>query len=193
MQRRTGRGYGRRFNGGGVGRPTRVWAGISAEFLLNSITATGSATLIQLQAPAALSNLTSDPPEDMTILRLRGTFAVTVSGSAGANWTLALIVQDTTWTPGTFLADSDKRLLWTRTFEATNATADEWAQPGYHLVGGTAFPCHPDIITLDISPKVRIECGKALFLVGYENAGAGTLLVTSPDMRVLFQRTQRRR
>lgn len=176
-------------------KPTRQWASIQDGFLAAD-TVTTAHILVQLQAPTDLTNLTSDPPEDITILRIRGSFNTTLSGSASANWTLALTVQDTVWTPGvTFEVDADKRMLWTRTFQATNATSDTWLVPGTYLASGsgaTAFTSHPNATDLDIAPKVKIETGRALFLVCYENVGAGTVNVGTQDMRVLFQRSRRR-
>lgn len=181
---------------GRANKPTRQWAAVNGEFLFTNITVTTATTLVQLQAPTALNALTSDPPEDLTILRIRGSFACTLAGAAATIWTLALTVQDTVWTPGTtFLVDSDKRMLWSRTFHATNATSDIWAPPGTYIASGsgaTALASHPNATDLDIAPKVKIETGRALFLVAYENAGAGNLSVVSGDMRILFQRSRRR-
>lgn len=177
-------------------KPTRQWASISQGWAFAAITVTSTSTLMQLQAPTDLTNLTSDPPEDLTILRIRGSMLVTLSGSGVAAWTLALTVQDTVWTPGaTFPVDADKRILWSRSFNATNDTSDIWEPPGVYIASGsgaTAFASNPNATDVDLAPKVKLETGKALFLVAYENAGAGTLTVDSEDMRVLFQRTRRR-
>lgn len=184
----------RRF--GGTGRPTRVWASLSGDVVFAAVSATTTSTLIQLQAPASLASLTSDPPEDMTVLRLTGAFTVTIAGDSTANWTLALLVQDTAWTPGaTFSVDADKRILWHRTYQATNATSDNWRPPGtYSASGAGAQPTQEADVSFDIAPKVRIEAGKALFMVAYENvATSGTLTMACADLRVLFQRSQRRR
>lgn len=170
-------------------RPTRTWVGVSGQFAMAGATATTAGTLIQLQAPADLSNLTSDPPEDVTVLRMRGSFVLALS-TAGS-WTLALLVQDTTWTPGTFLADSDKRMLWTETFNV--AEASTWRPGLFTNAAGSTFPDYPGKTFLDIAPKVRIEPGKALFLVAYENTGTATLDISCQEMRVLFQRSPRRR
>lgn len=183
----------RRYAGRAPARPSRVWADVSTQFALD-VTATGTATLLQLQAPSDLSNLTADPPEDLTVLRIRGSFNCRLSGTA--NWTLALLVQDTSWTPSsTFTADADKRVLWSRTFDALSNVIHEWRAPGYLMfdtAGTVQLVSQPDVTMLDISPKVRIEAGKALYLVAYENSGAAGLQVGSEEMRVLFQRTGRR-
>lgn len=190
MQRRAGRRFVRGLRGV---RPSRTWADVSQQFVMAAVTVTSSATLIQLQAPASLASLTADPPEDLTILRIRGCYSTTMAGSAVANWTLALTVADVTWTPGaTFTVDADKRILWSRTYQASNATADAWNPPGYQLVGGTPFPTVPEMVMVDISPKVKVEAGRALVLVAYENVSGASLTVTSQEMRVLFQRSGRK-
>lgn len=176
-------------------KPTRVWAGISGQFAHSAITANALATLVRLEAPASLSSLEADPPEDLTILRIRGNFNVTLSAAAAVtSWTLGLIVQDHQWTQGaTFLIDSDKRWLWTRTFDtnAENATF-QWLPPGMGSVAGTTFFGQVGMTELDISPKVKVEAGRALYLAAYETASGRALTVTSADMRVLFQRSRRR-
>lgn len=179
-------------------RPSRTWASVAGSFGLNAVTTTTSATLIQMQAPTDLSNLTSDPPEDITLLRIRGSFTCLLSSiTVSSWWTLALLVQDTTWTPAsTFATDADKRILWSRDFYAGTAVSHLWGPPGqllYDLAGTVSTAGMPGCTDVDVAPKAKVEPGKALFLVGYENSGTGTLNVASVNMRVLFQRTQRRR
>lgn len=170
-------------------RPSRLWTGVQAQFAA-SVTATTAIPLIQLQAPASLASLTSDPPEDLTVLRMVGSFLVSMAG-AGV-WTLALTVADVTWTPGAnLLVDADKRLLWIRTFDNEVAAAYAWIPPGYLTVNNTVVAGQVGVTDLDISPKVKIEAGKALYLVVYEEAGATTLTVSSTNMRCLLQRTGR--
>lgn len=177
---------------GGV-RPTRVWASVSTDAAFAAVTATTAVPLISLQAPSSLASLTADPPEDMTILRVTGELNVSVAGDATANWTLALLVQDTTWTPATlFHTDADKRILWHQSVAATNATNDTWRMGGTYTVGGTTFPCTPYPWKFDIAPKVKVEAGRALYLVAYENVSGGSLTLSTTDLRVLFQRTGRR-
>lgn len=178
-----------------VARPSRTWAGVSGQFVMAGVTATTANALLQLQAPADLSNLTADPPEDLTLLRIRGSFILQLSTTA--DWTLALTVQDTTWTPGaTFLVDADKRILWSRSFSASGAVIHVWNPPGWlswDTAGTRQLAGQVGVTDLDISPKVKVQCGQALFLVAYENSGAATLTVASTDMRVLFQRSGRPR
>lgn len=190
MQRRFGRA-GRRFNGGV--RPSRTWADVSVAFLLNE-TVDAATKLIELQTPASLS-LTADPPEDLTVLRIRGQFQVTLSTTS--QWNLGLLVQDTNWTIGTTLAgDADKRLLWTRTYLATSAVAYVWNPDGSLRrdaggAGDVTIGLGSEYGTLDIAPKVKIQPGQALYLAAWEETGAATLTVSSTNMRVLFQRTGR--
>jgi len=171
--------------------PARQWASVTSEFVATSVTATGTATLISLQAPASLASLTTDPPEDMTLLRIRGEYFITTS--AASNWTLALTVQDTTWTPSsTSQADGDKRLLWQKTFASGSVAVN--CYPDYMVwdTGGTPQVAGvPGLCSLDITPKVKVETGKALYLVYYEDGGASTMSLAALNMRVLFQRSQR--
>lgn len=157
-------------------------------------TGTTSSALLQMQAPTDVTNLTADPPEDLTILRIVGDFNVIISG-APATWVLALIVQDQTWTPGaTFAVDADKRILWSQTYITQHTdTTHAWDPPGTLGVNGAVVGMAPEkSVHVDISPKVKVECGKALFLVAYENAGAETFSCGGHNMRLLFQRSRRR-
>lgn len=176
---------------GGTARPTRTWVSLNAGYALSAITATTSATLLSLQAPTSLT-LTSDPPEDMTVLRIRGSMNVLLS--AAGSWTLALLVQDTTWTPSTaFEDDADKRILFSQTFRNTLATTKVWNPDGTVEYGsGGVTGVTSNVTQVDISPKVRIGAGQALFLVGYEDTGAAALTVDTAEMRLLFQRSGRR-
>lgn len=175
------------------------WSDVSAEWVFAAQAVTAAVVLIQLQSPAALSNLTADPPEDLTILRMVGDFSVTLAGSAVGIWTLALTVADVTWTPGaTMRVDGDKRILWSRQYWATNATSDTWQPPGTFNAGGAGAtpygvsskdesPHH-----VDITPRVKVEAGKALYLVAYEEVNGATLTVSSRSLRVLYKRSGRR-
>lgn len=179
----------------GTRKPANVqWADVSTVFVFASVTATTATPLVQLQAPTSLAALTSDPPEDLTVMRMVGSFQVTLAGSATGRWSLALTVADVTWTPGaTISVDNDKRLLWQRQYAATNATSDSWSPPG--TLANPAFagiPCPTDQVTLDINPRVKVESGKALYLVAYEDAGAASLTLVSHSMRVLYKRSGRR-
>lgn len=189
MLRRTGR---RNF---GSKKPQNVqWAAVAGQFLINGVTVTSASVLVQLQAPASLAALTADPPEDLTILRMRGSFSFLVTGSATARWTLALTVQDTVWAPGTdFNTDSDKRILWSRKFNATNATSDLWMPPGtFNAAAAGPQASDPRVTEVDIAPKVRIQTGQALHLVAYEDNSGGTVTVSSDEMRILYKRSGRR-
>lgn len=187
------RRFGRRTS---AARPTRTWLDASPGFGVALATSTTASIVMQMQAPASPTNLTADPPEDITILRMRGTFSVVVATpTLGSSWTCCLIVQDTTWTPSaTFGADSDKRMLWTRTFGTPQAAVSyAWNPPGIYTENlGTGFPGDMATTELDIAPKVRLEPGKALYFVAYETGAGGTLTVLSADMRLLFQRSRRR-
>lgn len=171
------------------------WSDISGQFTLSAVGSTSTAILVQLQSPASLAALTSDPPEDLTVLRVKGFFSVTLSAAASAaQWDLALLVQDTTWTPSaTITTDNDKRMLWTRTFAAGTTNAiHTWREPGYLEIAATAFVDQRGMVEVDIAPKVRIEAGKALFLVAYESVTGRDLTVNSSNMRLLYKRSGRR-
>lgn len=172
------------------------WSDVSVQWSLSSSTTGSANVLIQLQSPANLSNLTADPPEDLTILRVVGDFRVVLTGATpGASWTFGLIVADVTWTPGaTFTVDADKRILWHQTFVCPPAQATNviWDSPGWQCTdAGNAFPVSPSPTHLDISPRVKVESGKALYLVSWENSGAASAATISSDMRVLYKRTGR--
>lgn len=175
-------------------RPSRVWASIDALATGWDISGTGTTavTLVSMQAPTSLASLTTDPPEDMTLLRIVGNHRVTLSTTA--QWTLALLVQDTTWTPGaTFNVDCDKRILWSRNFEAVTNAVHTWCPDGHLDVTGTNMTGGMHHVTsVDIKPMVKMEAGKALFLVAYEQSGAATFTSNSQNMRLLFQRSGRR-
>lgn len=180
-----------------AGRPTRTWMNATTGFTLAGIANTGSSIVMQMQAPSDPTNLTADPPEDITILRIVAEFSVNLSSTAAQAWTLALLVQDVTWTPETsFLTDADKRMLWYQTYAGSGAAAtSSWYPPGmYAEAGGQGFPGYKEMASLDISPKVRLEPGKALYLVGYErNLTAGTITVSAQTARILYQRSGRRK
>lgn len=190
MRRQLGRRSMRR----GSGRAALSWSDISSTWLMTAVTATTAVELIRLQSPAALSALTSDPPEDLTVLRVVGDYLISMA-SGVASWTLALIVADVTWTPATaFGTDADKRILWHRTYiqEASEATA--FLPPDRMMLVNAAgtFMSRTNATHLDIAPRVRIEPGKALYLVGYENSASTAMTTVSVDMRCLYKRSGRR-
>lgn len=169
-----------------------MWAGVSGQWVMAGVSTTTAAALVQLQAPSDLSNLTADPPEDLTILRVMGDFAVEVSTTG--SWTLALLVQDTTWTPGsTFLVDSDKRVLWMQSYVVNPAATYRWATGRLEVNNAVVAGQSREMTRVDIAPKVRIEAGKALYLVAYEGTNGSTFTTSSDNMRILAQRTQRTR
>lgn len=187
-------------------RRTRVpvqWSSVAGAWTHAAITATTATTLINIENPVNLTGLTSDLPEDLIILRIVGSFSVVMTtAAANGHWTLALIVQDTTWTPGaTFVIDADKRVLWHRSYRSSDeggATQYSWHEPGHLTVVGAAAAFQSrsfagDASRVDISPKVRIKPGQSLFLVAYENGGAVAFTTASTaDMRVLYKRAGRR-
>lgn len=168
-----------------------MWQPVSAQFAVAANAASGSTSILAFEAPTA-GSLTSLPPEDVTILRVVGDFTTALSAALG-NWTLGLMVVDATWTPtGVFEADADKRVLWHRTYENLNAgAACSWSPPDRWTDGNITTMATREAVSLDISPKVRLEQGKALKLVWWENGGSATMTVQSSDMRVLYQRSRR--
>lgn len=185
-------------------RPARVWQDIARNFSVAAATTSTYTSLLAFEAPAA-GTLTGAPPEDITLLRIVGDF--TVSMGAGGNVTVGLMMVDPGWTPAVvassgFQTDSDKRILWHQTYATTalaasyaGFTAATWAPPGYLYVDGTADTvtmCAREAVHLDITPKVKLEQGKALILVMWENSDGATTTVVSSDMRVLYQRSRRR-
>lgn len=190
------RAYGNRARS--AGRPQRTWMSVSPQWS-QTVGATTATALLGLESPTG-GALTSDPPEDLTLLRIVGTFKCSLSGTS--IWSLALIVQDATWTPGaTLRVDQDKRILWARQFDTVSIgslagfTVADWTPPGQLTINATAtsvVAVDPNILTVDIAPKVKVSAGQALYLVAYEESGAGTWVTTSVNMRVLYQRSGRR-
>lgn len=189
----------RRFAGRGAGgRPTRTWMSLETTWSTGTLSATTATSLLALQAPTAGGTITSDPPEDMTLLRIIAEHRV-IHSAAVAEWVVALTVQDTTWTPSsTFADDADKRILYAKAYANPTATARTHHPPGQTVLdpGGTpafAGGTERQLCFIDIAPRVRLEPGKALFLVCYEQAGTGTFELDAQFARVLFQRSARRR
>lgn len=181
-----------RYAGRGA-RPSRQWLSIQGGWTFNAVSVTTTSSLISLQAPTTLA-LTSDPPEDITVLRIVGEYTVSLSNNV-CTWALALLAQDTDWTPGTFNTDSDKRILWNQAYQNNAGAALSWTAGGY-LSDGTTGIFGPSVekhTFIDISPKVRLETGKALYLVAYEVVSGGTLSLTGITVRMLIQRTGGRR
>lgn len=174
--RRFARSRTTRFGGRGY-KPARTWIGSEPVLVVGAGLQT-QANVLAIEAPALPAVLTSAPPEDLTILAVRGYFSVEL-GEIGS-FDLALMVVDSTWTPsGTWLADSDKRLLW-------------WKRIYVPATTGTV----PDVRTsemswfeVDIKPKVKLEDGKRLVMVAWSASGGGAVTAA---LRLLTQRAGRR-
>lgn len=172
-------------------RPSVQWLSLSPVWNTGAVAATTAVSMLQLEAPTLTGAvLTATPSEELTLIRIVGDFLVLLSAAA-SSWTLALMVNDATWTPGaTFTVDADKRVLWHQTYVNLNgAGALQWTPPG---IFNDLSMAPREAVHLDINPKVRLEPGKALYLILYENSGAGTLTTLSNDMRVLYSRAKRR-
>lgn len=188
--------------GGARRAPQRQWLNLANDWVILNSGAAALVPLAQMEAPVDLTNIVSDPPEDLTILRIVGDFTVGHSGTPPFNVTFGLTVQDATWTPNTVMADADKRWLWMVTYEAgtpgTTAPAGAadytWTPPGMLFINATAdinLVCPREAVHIDIAPKVRLEPGKALYLVSYITVGTAVSM-TATQMRVLYQRSGRR-
>lgn len=177
--------------------PSRAWTDVSTRWAFTGTTSTTAQQLISFEMPTSMVGLTADPPEDITILRIVGSYNCQVTTDVTARWSLAVIVQDTTWTPGSTVSiDNDKRVLWQRQFSpaaVTGWTSSTWYAPDTVLHQGTlGYIARSEGSHVDLAPKAKLEAGKSLYLVAYEDAGAGSITVSSVSMRVLFQRTRRR-
>lgn len=191
----------RRFSSASHGqRPARQWIPLQGN-IFSAVTATAVTSLYGLEAPTVTigSSLSSDPPEDVTLLRIVGTMNLALSGAVG-RWTIGLIVQDRTWTPSAlFVTDADKRFLWYRTYSipaglagVTSVTFDE---PNWMQVLATQnllVEVDRAAVSFDISPKVKLEDGKALHMVAYEEQNGSSLTLNMQTMRLLMQRSRRR-
>lgn len=162
---------------------------------------------MSFEMPTSMVGLTADPPEDITILRVVGDYSVAVGNGVTGVWNLALLVQDQTWTPAaTINLDNDKRILWQQQYTAPAEAAAlagyasiAWYPPTLSVIsattslfGNSTMGALGNATHIDIAPKVRLEAGKALYLVAYEGSGTSTLTSSSVSMRVLFQRSRRR-
>lgn len=206
MQRRFSKQSGGRSTGRRSSyRPAREWVPLTGT-VFNNVSATSSAKLIEFQSPTVTigTALTADPPEDRTIMRIVAEFDVAMAGPplAADRWTLGLLMADVTWTPGaTFATDADKRFLWYRTYQfpgvvPAGTTSMTWQLPGYVFLDATAdvfFQCDRDDVHIDIAPKVKLESGKALTMVAYEEVSTtGNFTVAMRTMRLLMQASGRR-
>lgn len=174
-------------------KPSVAWLSLAPTWSL-AVAATSQAALISMEEPVLTgSALVAAPPEDLTLIRVVGDFSMGTSATASISWTLGLIVADTTWTASsTFSLDADKRILWHETFTTTTAAAiHSWLPPGTLEIAGTAY-LQQNATHVDINPRVRLEPGKALYLVAWENTGAGSIVTSSVNMRLLYSRAKRR-
>lgn len=166
---------------------------------MTAVSATTAVKLAELQGAGSLI-VTSDPPEDLTLLRIRGSFFVTMA-TAAANWTLILTVQDAAWSPSGAQADADKRWLWSRTFVVSSAEAalagwagTQWVPPDLRAIVATVpqfQATHPEVMNIDVPLNVKVKQGQALYLVAYENTAGAVLTTATTDMRILYQRSGR--
>lgn len=179
-------------------KPPREWIAVAGT-PFNAVLVTTASSLYSFQAPTVTigTPLNFDAPEDLTLLRIRAEMQVNMS-TTGV-WALVLLVQDTDWTPSGYVTDSDKRFLWSRVYQNLGDGVASWA-PGMEAntnasvitfrtaavdSAGMSYSC------LDISPKVRLEAGKALFLVAYELVNGATFTVTLHNMRILQTRARK--
>lgn len=174
-------------------RPSRQWTELASTWSLNA-TATTGVVLWGLQSPAAGTGLTSLPPEDVIIMRIRGSFLLGLS-AATSQWMLGLTVQDQAWTPSAvFQTDADKRWLWTQAFQTVVVFPKAWTEAGdmEYTNASTFYSTQQSCTMVDIAPKVKLEAGQGLYLVAYETTGASTLTSSSTNMRMLWQTKARR-
>lgn len=189
-------------------KPARQWVPLDSIALGPSMTTTTAVKLLEFQAPSISigTALTSDPPEDQTILRIVGDMLVSVVATATGNrLCLGLMVADVTWTPAALsVTDLDKRFLWHQVYEVPNLTYTaltgvSWGPPNYQSIQSTTpgqvlFETKPETVHVDIKPKVKIEDGKALHLVGYVDQSTSLTgwAVSLRSWRILMQRAGRR-
>lgn len=170
-----------------------TWSDVSTDFAFVAAATTTQTILISLESPVQLNALGADPPEDLTILRMVGDFSVSLT--TNGTWRLALLVQDRTWTAQVSgRDDNDKRILWSQVYVDAIGAAMNWLPPGQVVsaAGLNVTSTVREAVHLDIAPKVRIEPGKALYLVAYEEVNGAVLSVSSVNMRVLYKRSGRR-
>lgn len=180
------------------------WLGLPPTALAASTTATTALShLFGFEAPVVTvgTALSSDPPADRIIQRITGELRVKLTGSG--SFTLGLLVVDRTWTPqgGTFSVDADKRILWSRTYDSaelagnvTGFTSVSWSAPNHMLVNATTdllTECDRGAVYIDVAPKVRLEDGKSLAIIAWENEDGATLILNMVWMRLLLSRAGR--
>lgn len=179
-----------------AGSPSRQWTELSTRWQHTAVAVTTSTVLWGLESPAAAAALTALPPEDVVIMRLVGDFQVALPAAVIDSWTLALTVQDSTWTPAAlFNTDADKRILWSQTYaKGPPGEAVTWTPPGLLSTATATLGVAPrESIHIDIAPKVKLEAGQGLNLVAYENLPgvAGTFTTIGYTVRMLWQAKRR--
>lgn len=181
-------------------RPAHQWLGM----VLNPANATTTAgagvtvfKLFQFESPTITvgTALTADPPEDQILDRLIWTGSLTNAGAAGRSQ-IGFILVDATWTPqGTtaITPDLDKRWLWWRDYQFENT--GDFVNQHQMLIGtshlSNAMMAETNPTFMDISPKVKLEDGKALCLVTYQDTALQTTAY-SGFLRILMHRAGRR-
>lgn len=165
---------------------------------VTQVTSNTRVTLLGLETQLTTPTISADPPEDLTVLRVVGMLDLQLEGNTAGLCTVAFLVTDSTWPMATvFEADSDKRILWHRTFVLPKAASENgivlrWSPPGTLTsanVGGVTVVSDFGVCSFDFSPKVKLESGKALYLAVYVTGVTVTL--ESYDMRLLCQRSRR--
>ncbi len=202
-----GQGMKRRFSfgrqGRRLGKPARQWLPIPLTSFFSAQASTGIAQVLAFEAPTITPGtaVTADPPEDQVLDRIVAEFTVQLAGAG--SWTLGMMVVDRTWTPvgGEFATDADKRVLWYQTYDSNTFstlagfTGVTWSSPNHLLVTATspvALETDMRAVKLDITPKIRLEDGKALIFCAWEDQGTATLSLTVRTMRLLMHRAGRR-
>lgn len=183
----------RRFGGGRAPKASREWVPMNG-----GVTTTAGAVtkLLEFQAPTVTfgTALTSDTPEDKTILRIVGNWTAVAPGGGSDSW-IGLLVADANWTPvgtSSIIPDLDKRFLWYVYLAGLDTTNTSTWSVNTVVIGSTTKVMTVANTQLDISPKVKLEDGKALMAVCY-TGGTALTSFTFKDMRLLMQRSSRRR
>lgn len=150
-------------------------------------------SLISFEAPTLVAGtpLTADPPQDRTILRIVGQLQVAGAAATGSLG-MGLMVCDRVFAPtsgtGRMTPDLDKRWLWWR--ETLLRSGESWDAQHYLSTGGVLSPNNVpperDFTMFDISPKVRLEDGKQLAFITFQDTALMAPVITLMEVRVLF-------
>lgn len=184
-------------------RPARQWLAIPVTNFFAGATTGATSQVLAFEAPTITPGtaVTADPPEDQILDRIVAEFRVDLNGIG--SWTVGLMLVDRTWTQsstGEMAPDGDKRILWYETYESVvfalaGLTTTSWVPPNSLQIQATTpviGECDWRATHLDITPKVRLEDGKQLVFVAWENSGTATLTFTTRSMRILMHRAGRR-